>query len=93
MILSGGTHCPLSPKAEGARPIAQCLDCSIRTLQMSLSSADSFVLNQWVLRILVYEKNALRLLSVSEENKRRIVFIRVKVVSHSCKRSSAKDPE
>lgn len=56
MILSGGTHCPVSLEAEGARPSALCLDCSVRTLQMSLSSGDSFVLNQWVLYILVYEK-------------------------------------
>lgn len=41
---------------EGAGPIARCLDCSRRTPRMFLSSADSFVLNQWVLHILEYEK-------------------------------------
>lgn len=77
---------------EGAGPISRCLDCGRRTLQMFLSSADSFVLNQWVLHILVYEKNALHLLCISEENKRRIVFVCVKVVSYFYNQSSAKYP-
>lgn len=77
---------------EGAGPISWCLDCGRRTLQMFLSSADSFVLNQWVLHILVREKNALHLRSGSEENRRRIVFVCVKVVSHFCNQSSPKYP-